>query len=106
MNNYRTIGEVEEEYLRDHPEEIDDYITILFDEYAETGDTAALLSSLRVVSRVKGVSDIAEPSELGLKGVQRANSENGDPRWENVNAILHAIGYRLTPQKLPNSSPR
>ena len=58
MSRYRTIGEVEEEYLRNHPEEVDDYIAVLFDEYAESGDTAALMTSLRVVSRVKGVSRI------------------------------------------------
>ncbi len=45
MSNFRTIGEVEEEYLRNHPEEIDDYITVLFDEYAESGDTSSLLAS-------------------------------------------------------------
>lgn len=76
MNNYRAIGEVEEEYLRDHPEEIDDYLTILFDEYAETGDTAALMSSLRVVSRVKGISSIAELPELSHQGLQKSLSEN------------------------------
>ena len=32
MSNYRTIGEVEEEYLRNHPEEVDDYLSVLFDE--------------------------------------------------------------------------
>ncbi len=50
MTNYRTIGEVEKEYLRNHPEEIDDYITVLFDDDAESGDAAALLSSLSVVN--------------------------------------------------------
>jgi probable addiction module antidote protein len=99
MRNYRTIGDVEEEYLRNHPEEVDDYITVLFDEYAESGDTASLLSSLRVVSRVKGVSRIAEVSGLSRKGVQKALSENGSPQFSSVNAIMHAMGYRLTPQK-------
>ena len=46
MQRYRTIGKVEENYLRDHPAEIDDYVSILFTEYAELGDTAALLPSL------------------------------------------------------------
>jgi len=101
MSSTRTINEVGEQYLRDHPEEVDDYITVLFDEYAESGDTAALLSSLRVVSRVKGVSRIAEVSGLSRKGVQKALSENGNPQFGNVNAIMHAMGYRLTPQKLP-----
>ena len=101
MRNYRTIGEVEEEYLRNHPEEVDDYISILFDEYAESGDTSSLMTSLRIVSRVKGVSQIAEVSGLSRKGVQKALSENGNPQFSSVNAIMHAMGYRLTPQKIP-----
>jgi probable addiction module antidote protein len=104
MNTYRTIGEVEEQYLRDHPNEVDDYITVLFDEYAESGDTAALLSSLRVVSRVKGISRIADESGLSRKGVQKALSENGNPQFSSVNAIMHAMGYRLTPQKFPTAT--
>ena len=92
MSSARTIGEVEERYLRDHPEEVDDYIVILFDDYAESGDTAALMASLRVVSRVKGV---------GRKGVQKTLSEDGNPQFGSVDAIMHAMGYRLIPQKLP-----
>ena len=53
MRNHRTISEVTEDYLRKHPDEIDDYITVLFDEYADSGNAAAMLSSLRIVSRVK-----------------------------------------------------
>jgi probable addiction module antidote protein len=104
MRNHRTISEVEEDYLRKHPDEIDDYITVLFDEYAESGDAAALLSSLRIVSRVKGVSQIAEVSGLSRKGVQKALSENGNPQFSSVNAILNAMGYRLAPQKLMSST--
>jgi hypothetical protein len=54
MSNYRTLSEVTEEYLRKHLDEIDEYITVLFDEYAKSGEAAALLSSLRIVRRVKG----------------------------------------------------
>jgi len=104
MTSYRTIGNVEEKYLRDHPDEVDDYVMVLFEEYAENGDTSALMSSLRVVSRVKGVSRIAEESGLSRKGVQKALSENGHPQFESVNAILHAMGYRLAPQKLDTTN--
>jgi probable addiction module antidote protein len=100
MSNYRTIREVEEEYLRNHPDELDEYLTVLFDEYAENSDTSALLASLRVVGRVKGLSHLAEVSGLSRQGVQKALSENGNPQFGSVNAILHAMGYRLTPQKL------
>ena len=100
MKNYRTIGDVEEQYLRDHPDEVDGYVAVLFEEYADSGDTAALLSSLRVLSRVKGVSRIAESSGLTRKGVQKALSENGNPQFSNVSAIMRAMGYRLIPQRM------
>ena len=103
MRNFRTLDEILEEYLRNHPEEVDDFVSILFEEYAQDGDTAALLSSLRVVSRIKGVSFIAETSGLSRKGVQKALSEDGNPKFESVNAIMHAMGYRLAPQKLQTS---
>jgi probable addiction module antidote protein len=100
MRHFSTIDEFTEEYLRDHPDEVDDYITIIFEEYAQDGDIAALLSSLRVVSRIKGVSLIAETAGLSRKGVQKALSEEGHPKFESVNAILHAMGYKLAPQRL------
>jgi hypothetical protein len=50
---YRSFGEVEEEYLRNHPEEIDDYITLLFDEYAESNDIKTLLASLRSILSIE-----------------------------------------------------
>ncbi|HEY4035490.1 MAG TPA: addiction module antidote protein [Ktedonobacteraceae bacterium] len=100
MRNYRVLGEITEEYLRNHPEEVDNFVSVLFEEYAQDGDTAALLSSLRVIGRIKGISLIAENSGLSRKGVQKALSEDGNPKFESVNAIMHAMGYRLAPQKL------
>lgn len=104
MRNHRTLSEVTEDYLRARPNEIDDYINVLFDEYAESGDAGALLSSLRIVSHVKGVSQIAEASGLSRKGLQKALSENGNPQFSSINAIMNAMGYRLAPQKLPASA--
>lgn len=100
MKSYRTFFEVEESYFRDHPEEMDDYIAILFEEYAKDGDTRALLSSLRVLGRVKGLTKLAEETGLSRKGIQKALSEEGNPEFASINAIMHAMGYKLTPQKL------
>lgn len=96
----RDIDTVTEEYLRDHPDEIDEYIAELFEEYAEDGDSATLLSSLRVICRVRGVTLVAEASGLSRKGVQKALSEEGHPKFESVHAIMRALGYRLSVQKL------
>ena len=104
MRAYRTIGEVEEAYLHTHPEEMGEYLTVLFEEYAQHGDTAALLSSLRAVGRVVGLSRLAASAGLSRKGLQKALSDEGNPYFESVNAILHAMGYYLVPHKLTDSS--
>ncbi len=100
MRSYRTFTDVEESYFREHPEEIDDYIDILFEEYAKDGDAGALLSSLRVLGRVKGLTKLAEEAGMSRKGLQKALSEEGNPEFASVNAILHAMGYKLTPKKI------
>jgi probable addiction module antidote protein len=103
MRKHRTFADVEESYLRDHPEEIDDYVTILFEEYAKDGNTGALLSSLRVLGRVKGLTKLAEEVGMSRKGVQKALSEDGNPEFASINSIMHAMGYSLTPKKLETS---
>lgn len=100
MRKYRTLDEVEEGYLRTHPEELDDYITIIFEEYAQDGDMGALLASLRTVSRVKGITAIAEETGMTRNGGQKVLTETRSPRFESVNAIIHAMGYSLMPHKL------
>lgn len=100
MTNYRTLDAVEEDYFRQHPEEISPYLTEIFEEFAIDGDAAALLNSLRSVAHVKGISAIAAETGLTRQGLQKALSAQGNPRLENINAIMHALGYRLVPQKL------
>lgn len=97
---YRTIDQIDEEYYRAHPDEIDSYLTTAFEEYAQDGCTPALLSSLRMIARVKGISVIAEETGITRNGIQKALSEQGNPRLENINSIMRALGYRLAPQKI------
>jgi len=97
---YRTFGQLEEEYFLKHPEEIDEYLSIIFDEYAKDGDMGALLSSLRRVVRAKGVSRIAKEAHLTRNGLQKALSLTGNPKFENIHIIMRAMGYRLMPQKM------
>jgi len=99
MTEYRSLTDVTVEYLRNHPEEIDDFLTEAFDEYAQDGDSAALLSALRIVARVQGISNLAAEVGMTRQGLQKALSPKGNPRLDNINAILRAMGYRLTLQR-------
>lgn len=100
MRKLRTLDEFEEDYFRRHPEEIDGYLTEIFQEYANDNDSGALLASLRVIARVRGISEIAEKTGMTRRGLQKALSINGNPRLESVNSIMKAMGYYLTPQKI------
>ena len=104
MRKLQSFGQYEEEYYRKHPEEIDSYLKTIFEEWAKDGDTGALLASLRTISRVKGISALAEETGMSRQGIQHALSEQGNPRLETLNAIMQAIGYRLIPEKLALSA--
>lgn len=99
MRNFRTLDEIEEDYFRQHPDEIDEYIEIIFDEFSQDQNMGALLASLRSITRVKGVAATAEAAGMTRKGLQKALSESGNPNFRNMNAILKALGYKLTPEK-------
>ena len=102
MQTLRTFREFQVEYFRSHPEEIDDYIEEVFADYAEHNDIRVLLASLRTISQVRGMTATAEAAGLSRKGLQKALSETGNPRFESVMAILRALGYSIVPQRTAN----
>ena len=100
MTDYRTLDEVTIEYFRQHPDEVDAFLSEAFSDYAQDGDSAALLSTLRVIARVKGISTMAAEIGMTRQGLQKALSARGNPRLDNINAIMRAMGYQLMPQRL------
>ena len=100
MSKHRTLDNIEEDYFRKHPREISAYLNEIFDEYAHDGDSAALLASLRIIAKVKGISALAEKTGMTRQGIQKALSSKGNPRLDNINSIMHALGYSLIPKKL------
>jgi probable addiction module antidote protein len=102
--NFRTLDDLEAEYFRERPEEIEPYIEEIFEAYATDGDSAALLASLRVIAQLKGITNIANQTGMTRQGVQHALSSKGNPRLDNINAIMNALGYRLSPEKLEPSA--
>ena len=100
MSEHRTLGDVSVEYFTQHPEEIDASLTETFADYAQDGDSATLLSTLRIIARVKGVSNMAAEVGMTRQGLQKALSARGNSRLDNINAIMQAMGYHLLPHRL------
>lgn len=99
MSEYRTLDDVTVEYFSQHLEEIDPFLNEAFADYAEDGDSAALLTTLRIVARVKGISHIATEAGMSRQGLQKALSAKGNPRLDNINSIMRAMGYQLLPHR-------
>jgi probable addiction module antidote protein len=100
MRNLRTLDDLEEDYFRDHPEEIDDYLSEIFELYAEDSNSPALLASLRVIAKVRGITTVAKETGMTRQGVQKALSGNGNPRLDSITAIMRALGYKLIPERV------
>lgn len=98
--NYATLDQVEERYLREHPEQIDEYLDGLFEEFSEDGDLQATLASLRLIVKVKGISETAEHIGMSRQGLQKALSPKGNPTVSTFNKVLNSFGYRLSVEKL------
>jgi HTH-type transcriptional regulator / antitoxin HigA len=72
MRKYRTLQDYTEQYFKKQPQEIDAFLKESFEEYAKDGDSDTLLSQLRVMARVKGISSIAEQIGVTRQGLQKA----------------------------------
>ncbi|MBE2198932.1 MAG: putative addiction module antidote protein [Anaerolinea sp.] len=104
MTDYRTLDDITVEYFTQHPEEMDAILNETFADYAADGDSAALLSALRIIARVKGISAMAEEVGMTRQGLQKALSARGNPRLDNINAIMRAMGYQLMPHRLESTA--
>lgn len=100
MSDYRTLDDVTVQYFTAHPEEIEPFLNETFADYAQDGDSAALLTALRIIARVKGITNMAAEVGMTRQGLQKALSAKGNPRLDTINAIMRALGYQLMPHRL------
>lgn len=98
--NFATLDEVEERYLLSNPKQIDAYLEHLFEELAEDGDVKATLASLRVIAKVKGMSETAKQIGMTRQGLQKALSPKGNPSIATFSKVLSSFGYRLKVEKV------
>jgi DNA-binding phage protein len=102
MRKMRTLDEIEVDYFSQHPEEIEEYISVVFEEYEKDGDIGAFLASLRTVEHTQGTIEPAIPDRWTKLQQELSNEES--PKFESVKSIMNFLGYRLVPQKIMAAS--
>ena len=92
MARTRNFEEVLAEDLED-PAEAAEYLNACL----EDGDPRVFLLALRDVARARGgVAKLAEATELNREHLYRMLSENGNPELSSLEALLDALGFRLS----------
>jgi probable addiction module antidote protein len=79
------------ESLRD-PGEAEEYLNAALEE----GDPELFLLALRNVAEAQGgVAQLAEKAKLNRESLYKILSERGNPELKSLDALLHALGFRL-----------
>lgn len=91
MGKPRRYEDVLDEDLKD-PTEAAGYLNACL----EDGDPEVFLLALRDVARARGgVARLAEVTALNREHLYRMLSENGNPEFRSLEALLDALGFRL-----------
>lgn len=79
------------ESLRD-PREAEEYLNAALEEE----DPELFLLALRNVTEAQGgVAQLAEKTKLNRESLYKMLSERGNPELKSLDALLHALGFRL-----------
>ncbi len=79
------------ESLRD-AQEAEEYLNAALEE----NDPELFLRALRNVAEAQGgVASLAEKAKLNRESLYRMLSERGNPEFRSLEALLHALGFRL-----------
>lgn len=91
MNKSESYHEDLIESLRD-PREAEAYLNAALEEE----DPELFLLALRNVAEAQGgVAQLAEKAKLNRESLYKMLSERGNPELRSLDALLHALGFRL-----------
>ena len=81
------------EYLKTE-QDIIDYL----DAAAETGYPTLMQAAIGDVAKARGMGQIAEAAGVGRESLYKSLSKDGNPSFQTIAKVIHALGGRLTIQ--------
>jgi probable addiction module antidote protein len=95
-----TYAEFDASAYLDNDDIIAEYLTAA----AEDSNPDVFLAALGHVAKAKGMAQIAKETGLGRESLYKALAGGAHPRFETVNAVLRALGVKLTIVAEPRSA--
>ena len=81
------------EYL-EHEQDIIAYLNAI----AEYDDPALMQAALGNVAKARGMTQIAKDAGVGRESLYKSLSKDGNPSFQTIAKVIHALGGRLTIQ--------
>ena len=88
------------EHLKEDEKFAVEYLKIAIEEATDEVGRLVLLSAIRQIAKARGIAKIARAAGIKRESLSRALSQKGNPRFDTLYAIIHALGLRLTVEPL------
>ena len=88
------------------PFDASDYLTSeeIITEYlaaaAEDPDPEVFVLALNNVAKARGMARVAKDAGLGRESLYKALKADAHPRFETINAVMHALGVRFSVESI------
>ena len=82
-------------------EAINEFMTDAF----ESGNAGYIAHALGIVSRAKGMTEVASDTGLAREALYRSFAKDGNPTLKSVLAVMKSLGLELTPKRQPADRP-
>ncbi|MBI2636619.1 MAG: putative addiction module antidote protein [Parcubacteria group bacterium] len=105
MRTYRRFKDYHLEKLKNSTE-AQAYLKLALADYEKDLDIEEFLLAIRDVAAARGgFGNLAEQTRLNRQNLYKALSTEGNPRLATVGSILHALGFRLSVERLAEPDP-
>lgn len=96
VSNYENFDDWVADLIQQEPNGVDNYLKISFEEFLKDGNEKALLIALRQIAKARGgFEKLSSKTGIKRESLYRALSENGNPRFSTLVAVLNSLDYGL-----------
>lgn len=86
-------------HLKSDPDFAIEYLKVALEEATDEVGRDVLLGALRRIAQAHGIAKIARAAGIKRESLSRALSAKGNPRFDTLYAVTHAMGLQLTVER-------
>jgi probable addiction module antidote protein len=78
--------------------ETEEQIAAYLDDIFQSNDPDLIIAAIGDVARARGMSKIADDTNLGRESLYKSLSQEGNPSFATVIKVMASLGLKLSPQ--------